>query len=350
MHDSEDLELDEENETDEETSQNVVSIGAKSRPRAQREEEPVTVPLSPFGAVPADATYWAAHKAGLGGTWDTLSWGAPGDTVELREWPLADLSEETVRERWGAGIYKIQWLKATPRGGRKSITYGRPVTLRPVDPVAPPAVRAAAVAASPMGDAFALATQIMGMIEQNAEAKVQGYATMAQLIAGQNRGGGLGAAELQLILQNQATATKDLVMAAIAPLQQELRDLRSARDEDEPSGLPVAEAAAAAAPLIKGKGGWAAAINFAAANPKIVEVGLPVVAEMFGKLAGIFTPAPVPAPAPAPPAPAPRPRAMPEVAPAPAAVVPAVESSSLSSWRPTPDVAPASTEAVAAAS
>jgi hypothetical protein len=312
-------------ETVSETPENVVSIAPKGRPRAVPEPDAPAVPVSIFGAVPGAASYWAIRRQGLGGTLETLSYGAPGASAEVREWPIPELSEETIQKRWGAGTYQIEWLGVSATGGRKTVTRGRFFTLRPIEAPAPPP----AAPASSLGEAFTLATQIMGMIEHNADRKVEGYATMAKLL-GAGQSNGLGAAELTLILQKQAESTRDMVTSIVAPLQRDLAELRATKDE--PSGGGVV---AAAAGLVKGSGMGAQILNYAAANPEIVKTVLPVVSDMVGKLAAIFTP---PAP------PKFIPRATPEAAGAALAAAPMIAAALAPSSAPS-QVAPGSLSA-----
>ncbi len=314
-------------ETAPEGAQNVVSIGKKHRPRAVREVETAPVAINIYGAVPATATAWACHKQGLHGAFEVLSWGEPGETAELREWPLSQLSEDEIRRRWGAGTFQCQWLKATETGGRRNLQRGRIFTLRAPEAVAPPP---AAVASSPLGESFDLTMRVMAMIEKQSDQKVNNVMQMARELGGGGRGG-LGGAELQLILQNQSAATEKqiqtAVAAAVAPLQAQLER------EDEEGGSTVGAVAAAAAPLIRGKGAWATVANLAMANPDLVKVALPLVADTAMKVLALFTPKASPVAAPAPvvapaPSPAPRPRAVAEQA-----AGPVVETGSVSSWR-----------------
>lgn len=287
--------------------QNVRPIRPKPRARAEKqaadESEVMPVPISCFGSVPESAEYWGIQRTGMGGAWEVLAYGTPGSGVELREWPLAELSEAEVRRRWGAGLYRVQWLKGNGRGGRAAIGYGRTFKLTAPESASAPLAPAPSPLSS-LNEGLSLATQIMGMVEAKADSKVDHVMQMAKFYAdiGGGRNNGLGAAELTLILQKQGESTRELITAAVAPLQRELGELRAARDAAP--GLAGA-AASAAGGLIKGSGGLATALNFAQGNPDLVKAALPLVADMFGKLAGIFT---------APPAPRPIVRAVPELA------------------------------------
>jgi hypothetical protein len=325
-HDDQDERDDDADEIEAESPVNVTPIRPEVRPRAQRSTEATPVPLRSYGAVPLEAQYWACHKVGLGGLWGSLSWGGPGETVELREWPRDSLTEEVIRDRWGAGEYKIQWLKATPQGGRKSISYGRPFTLRA--PEASAVVPAPAAPSSPMGEGFDLAMRIMTMIDAGAEKKLDGMATMMQMM-GNSQARGLGAAELQLILQSQAQATAaaitSAVSAAVEPLKKQIADL-SEEDDDDDDAIVNAVAGAAVPKLFTGKAWWQQLAAAAFQNPDVVKAVAPMVLNTVQNVAGIVAGAVT--------TPPPRPRAQSVVvqqqqqapAPSPPVVAPTLES------------------------
>lgn len=233
-------------------------------------------PPSPFGGVPLNATAWGIRKRNdVGGTYGPdLPWNPPGATIALREWPLAELSEQTVRQRWGAGTYQVHWLRTSERGGRDHVSYGREVTILPV--VTPPAPAASsAPAMPPAAGGLAEALQVLQIIESQADKKIEGMASLARLIAAGNGGGGLSEAGLSAILESNRTATVEAVRAAVAPL---------VADDDDDASSTAGAVANAAAPFIKGKGTLSTVLNFAQANP-----------ELATKIAGVVVPAVVPA-------------------------------------------------------
>lgn len=327
--------------------------GPKKRklPRARAaavSAEAAGLPVSRFGAVPEGVTHWRARRRNLSGNWDACGHVPPGAIVEERDFPLAELSEKTIADRWGPGVYEVSWVRFLENGGRNALRGT--CELRIVDAAPAPAEPAAATPApaSPFGESFTLAMQIMQMIDSQSQAKLDAQVQMAQLFAGQKTGG-LGAAELQLILQSNAAATEKAIAAAVAPLHARIEALSDDDDDDDDDGPGIADAARAAAPLIKGKGTLASVLNFASANPKIVEAGLPIVANAFSALASLVATAkpstPPPAAAAPPPAPLPRPRAVP--APEEPSQ-PSQSSGSLSDWQtrdPKPE--PAKVEAAA---
>lgn len=325
--------------------------GVTGLPRAHPEVEELPSSVSPLGEVPARATYWGIRRQSMGGRWEVLSWGAPGEDAEVREWPITDLSVKTIQARWGAGTYQVQWLQPSGAGGRKHLTYGRPAVVRAAVAVPDVVAPAPGVApASPFGPEFTHAMQIMGVIKQSAASDLQNIRAMADLMGGGNRG--LGGAELQLILQNQAAQTaalmKELVASAVAPLHAKLAEIEARDDDDEDdAGGGLAAVAQAGAGLIKGKGWLGTVLNWAQGNPdlakEVIKGGMPIIASAATKIAEVVS-------APQPRAPMPRAQApvvvtstAPPVAPAThvhAPAAPEPEPGSLSSWGPAASSAP----------
>lgn len=86
-----------------------------------------TVPA--IGAAPIAVLYWRCFR--VSGDQKTPCRFAHDDGVEIAEWPIADLSLETIRARWGTGSYKMQWLgerdgKRVPLGWSKIVTLTTP--------------------------------------------------------------------------------------------------------------------------------------------------------------------------------------------------------------------------------
>lgn len=265
----------------------------RTRPRAvplPRAADP-NVPLSIFGGVPEGVTHWRMRRRMLGGGWEPLVWSEPGAIAAGQVWPLSELKEEIVRARWGAGRYQPQWCKPTGGGGMHVLRGGREVDILPEAPAAPAAPAALAPSTS-FGPEVDRTLQMMRMITTEADAKMSSVLQFAAALAGRNNNG-FGAAELELIMRNNREATAAAVTAAVAPLQAELATMRAEldqEDEDEPGIVGAAAAAAASTGLLKGKGAWVQAANFAAGNPELVKAALPIVAETFAKIASIFSP------------------------------------------------------------
>lgn len=326
----------------------------KTRPRARAKAralpvpDPVPLTIDPLRGHPPAATHWAAKKRNHLGEWEVLMWSPEGTQLALREWPISELSESSLYDRWGAGDFKIQWVKPTANNGRQYLQPGREVRILPrVAPVAPPAEVAASIFAGPVGEAF----NLMQMFEKMQDAKqARDMATTAQMMqmmqamggGGQQRGG-LGAAELELIMRNSREATLEAVRASVEPLKAEIAAMKS---EDEGGGGLIAGAAEAAGPMFTGKAWYSQAMRLAAAKPelaeKAIEVGLPA---LVGLATTVLTPilALLKAnkeTAPARPVAQPRQQlqASPPVAPVapPVDTSPTVEAGSLSEWPSTP--------------
>ncbi len=280
---------------------------AKSLPRAvpvARTPDP-TVPVSNFGGVPENATHWRVRRRVLGGGWEHLSHAEHGSIAAVSVWPLSELSEELLQARWGAGRYEVQWVKPMPGGGSRVLRGGRQIDILPPPPPPSPQPSTPGVTFGPEVDRT---LQMMRMITTEADAKMSSVLQFAAALAGRQNNG-FGAAELELIMRNN----REAVAAAVAPIQAELASLRRELDaeesDDEGTGLAGAAASAAAsAGMLKGKGAWVQAANFAAGNPELVKAALPIVADTLGKIASIFLPKE---------APKERPRAVPQVQAAP---------------------------------
>lgn len=262
----------------------VSASDMQASPHAHTDPPVVTA----FGSVPRNSTHWTMRKRDISGALVALEWAPEGERVARREWPLSSLSEEEIERRWGSGSYEIGWVKPTEAGGFKHIRGGREFTIKP----APLPQAAPAVAPPPPTPPTELekAFQVMRLINQESDSKVSGMVQLAALLGGARSGGGLGSAELTLILQQQNEAAERRMLAALAPINAELARRREEDEEedDEDEGGLTGAMAAAAAPLIKGKGKWAAMANFAAANPDLVKEALPVVAQAVGALADMF--------------------------------------------------------------
>jgi len=281
---------------------------AKPRPRAVPAPRPVdpSVPMSNFGGVPEGVTHWRMRRQQLGGGWEALSHAEPGAIAAVRVWPLAELKEEAIRERWGAGRYQVQWVRPTAGGGSNVLRGGQLVEILPETPPASATPVHAAALSSSLGPEVDRTLQMMRMIAGEADAKMSSVLQFAAALAGRQNNG-FGAAELELIMRNNREATAAAVAAAVAPLQAELASMRAeldGEDDDEPGIVGAAAGAAASSGLLRGKGAWVQAANFAAGNPELVKAALPIVADTLSKIAAIFTPAkPRPVPMMPPPAP-----------------------------------------------
>lgn len=355
----EEREIDADDDGDEEETDEV-----PERPRKRGQARPVAVaapdiPLSPFGAVPTNTTHWAIRRRNaVTGKFEPLSYAKEGDSVEGWEWPLSELSFETIRDRWGAGVFRTSWIGATARGARAHIAQGRIITLRDMTPApTAPVVAPPLIAGEGLPAGFNTALAVLNVIEQRSSAQITAMAQLAQMMGG-NRGG-IDSNVIALLVQNQQQQTQAIVQALQASNEALSRriDALVASDDEEDDGAPgVAGAAAGVAKavvpaLVKpgkpiGDGLKAAAANWFIADPQgavaqvIALAG--AVPGALDALARQSVQAQHARGAPAPPpvvhaAPAPRPRAVASAPPA-SALVPDPGWTSVAS---APDPAPA---------
>ncbi len=75
-----------------------------------------------------DVTHWRVYRISEDGKKGTpLKWGINGRL--LSEWPIKELSVETVRNRWGAGRYDLRWFGVDEEGNTVTLGRGKPLHL-----------------------------------------------------------------------------------------------------------------------------------------------------------------------------------------------------------------------------
>ena len=280
------------------------------RPRAR-----VTPDHPVFGAAPVSVTHWAIKRQTPMGQWEPLSFVTPDGQVEVREFPIAELSVDIVRQRWGAGTYRVSWRDQAPNGGLVARGSGRIFTV-PAAPVAAPQI-APSMTNDALPSGFASAIAIMNVIESKAANQI---AAMGQLAA-MMRQPGTDPILLQILQQQQAqTAALQQSIAALAARVDAADDGDDDDDDDEPSA--AGQMARAAVPVFRAgkplsESLKAAIGNYFVENPeKLVDIvkTVPQVLEHISKLGGqpqtvtVRPRAVVAAPAAAPPAPEPPPK------------------------------------------
>jgi len=97
----------------------------------QREAPPAAIDEAIFGRIPKGADTWVIQRND-GGTWTRLKYAAPARGVAIQEWPLVELSLDSVRKRWGRGEYKIIWM-GYREGQRTSLGPGKVFELLPLE-------------------------------------------------------------------------------------------------------------------------------------------------------------------------------------------------------------------------
>jgi hypothetical protein len=259
----------------------------RAAPRMRASASP-SLPLSPFGAIPARATHFALRKAGPAGRWDVCEAPSPDGSIMLREWPLSELHADRIRAQFGPGDYRLQWIGTSPGGGRAAVGKSRDFGIPPA-PAAPPPAASPGVASSlpqSLQDAFAL----MGMLEQQSNAKL---ATMVQLsqLASAGQRGGLDADVIRMIVESNQKQTESLVGAfteGLRSLERRIDSLTADEGDDEPAR--PAPTVGAPAPLFKpgepiSESIKATALNWAASNPDQAAALAKQVLETVGKVA-----------------------------------------------------------------
>ena len=152
--------------------------------RVVREQRPTSVDCEVMGSPPPNATHWRLRRQ-VQGLWQQCQ--AGDDDVEVIEWPLSELSLAGIRERWGAGTYRVTWMASSPKC--KPVGTGRPFGLKPLAPPPAPVVQVAAPqapapAGSPLGaltgllppelaTTFALLHVLDGIAGRRADAQIE---------------------------------------------------------------------------------------------------------------------------------------------------------------------------------
>jgi hypothetical protein len=121
--------------------------------RARRRENAPEVPRAGvFGSVPVDATHWRVKRIGLNGAWEPLTHPLPDGTLAVSEWPITELTPDTLRDRWGAGTFQIVWYGPGENGRLRHITQSGTIKVLPPAVVAPVAAPAAPAARDGFGE------------------------------------------------------------------------------------------------------------------------------------------------------------------------------------------------------
>lgn len=253
----------------------VATTAPRARPRAVA--EPIDAPLSPFGALPHGVTHWGLRRKTMGGDWEPLSWAEPGGKVAAREWPVSELSTDTIQERWGAGVFEVQWIKLAPRGGRNVLRGGRQVEI--LREVAAPAAAAAPGRPASVFDQMGDAMKLMAMIEERGDQSFLKIAKFAEIF-GNRAPTGPSFEEIRSLLRDErehaAKATAEAVRAAVEPLQKQIAELAEEEDDGDDDGGLVGAAAQGAKPLFRGRKWWQVLGNYATENPQVIEKVAPV--------------------------------------------------------------------------
>lgn len=293
---------------------------APRRPRAKLERIPGVVD---FGAVPATCRAWRIGRQGFGGQEEMLSAPSPDGGVQQREWPIEELSEATIRMRWGAGTYRVHFygIRSDRPGAVQFMHKGKVFTLLDAAPAyvpPPPAPPPAPTPAQPSG--LELAMQFMALADQRANAQLSGMAKLVEVMERtRGGGGGIDGQVLALLLDKQAATMRDALRDQADAFRAELARIRQelgGEPEPEPGALATVAGAAQAASTLPESMDLQGLFKWAMANPTQAMQTLQLVpgaVDAVRSLAKLVPQQEVP--------PAPRPRAV-RIVEAPAASAP----------------------------
>jgi hypothetical protein len=260
-----------------------------ARPRARRPETPPEAPAAPgiFGRIPPSSDRFSIQRVTLNGGYEPLSFPTPDGQAEVSQFPMVDLTLETIRERWGAGEFRVRFFRA---GGRHHIVYSPHVRIRDVK-----AAEAAPAVKDPMAEAIAM----MRLSDERANQSLRGVVELAALLSGNQKQSGVTAEMLQLILDRQNERFERVISEMRTDARTErdehrrtIEDLR--REMREGAGTPAENAALAAvagvAPKLYRRGMTMGDLIKAmmAENPEIlseaIKAGMPILQTVLTKI------------------------------------------------------------------
>lgn len=266
-------------------------------------------------------TMWGiTKKKRVDGRYERMTYG-DGNGGRVRTWPLAELSAEVIRERWGAGEYRVCWFEGQS-------TKGCGLEFGIEEEEAPPPPRAAAAPPMPaersgkglasfgqLGEALELVSILDARANDSLVRTLQVAAAIGQ------RPSGLDAETLKaifdrqdkLIEQLQANHAEQMRALTAKRAADEDEDEEEEDEGDESDGPKVGSVAAAAVPFIKGKQSLKSAfINYATENPADVFAVIKSIPEVMSQVSQMMKmPEPAPAPRPQPQQPVALPEAKP---------------------------------------
>jgi hypothetical protein len=204
-----------------------------------------------------DVTHWRARRVSEDGKKNSpLVWGDDDAIVERGEWPIKELSAETLLARWGEGWYVLQWFGLREDGKMRPLGRGNPVHIlaRSDDPPAsertlggaarvpapPPAAAPAGPSAS--GELLALAAmrnqaggrggdmasmlQLLAFMDERQERARQVQQQEARLAAERYR------ADAEVQIERERLATKERIAMIEANAQVQTRGRGGAMDPE----------------------------------------------------------------------------------------------------------------------
>lgn len=257
-----------------------------------------------FGAIPGKATHWSIERELPGGQSQKQQHPNEERTAYLQEWPIADLSEETVRDRWGGGRFRVRWHGLSALGQRVHIGQGRLVTI-----IEAPAAAPSSPLRPEKEDDLSRTFTLMRLFDERSNASLANVLQAAGAIAGTNRG--MDPQMMQLMMQNQQQQFAQLIAEMRASSDRQIAELRaeiatqgvrSARPVSPPIAPAAASAIAGAAKDALFKPGEpvgeqlkASFMNYAVENPNEVVNLIKTVPQILEAVAKVIQPPPPPA-------------------------------------------------------
>ena len=205
------------------------------RPKPKNKRAPAVAdpqaPLSIFGSLPATATHFGVRRRNQFGKFEPVFGVSADGQAEVREWPLSLLSVAWIREHFGPGRYRVEWVGTTERSGRAYLGAGKEFGINELPTAAAPAAASSPAPFDPF-DMLTRARQLAAEEERSRNAAVaaqlQHLTTMAAMFAGARPAAeSFDMSRLELMLERQRIASQEAMTAAVAPLRSELETMRA---------------------------------------------------------------------------------------------------------------------------
>jgi hypothetical protein len=148
----------------------------------------------------------AVNTWGIGrkerGKWERLYYPDASGT-HIKEWPLSELSLDTVRDRWGSGEFRVYWFGHYPEAetAEERWVNGGSGTAFVLE--AAPPTRIGAPAAAPPVSSMDEAAKWLAMIQGSVQSNLSGVVQLAAAIGAKKDDGGMNMTVLTLLLEKQ---------------------------------------------------------------------------------------------------------------------------------------------------
>lgn len=257
-------------------------------------------------------THWSAQRR-LRGKWEMLDY-PDANGVRQKVWPLADLTVDLFRERWGHGEFRVRWERLDPENPqpehRRAQQGNGPAFALDPEPVGSDAREFAAAASGGPVDPLAFAMRLVEATDRRSQEQVERLARLAGLGGGRLEGGADdGASSLRAELAElraemraaeDRRRVEDEHRRVLAGKDREIDRLRR-EVEDSGADEPPRPTFKAGVPFVDQL--VAAAANLAVQRPEavaaLVAAAAPLVGRMMGGPSAPSAPPPPSLPAPA---------------------------------------------------